>query len=283
MSAIENALSDIVAEQGKTITQLRQQLDNAHDYLDQRAVEPPQTSDNLCKRMVGHLCKLDDEIDTLRQQLAAYKEQLTSKLCSAHQEPDPLHCDVCNRVKWLESANLERITQIDQLQKQLTEARLLNDRMVQADPRKLWIVLAEEMRQERDSVRAQLKSLEQQLAEAQRGVIHEPCAVCYHMIDPQQLRDKICFDCFRAQLKAVEQQLAEAQEKAERCRWAATIADNEKKRANVAEAQLKPLVEALEWYASEESWKGYSVLNSEITRDCGTRAKAALAAHKAKP
>jgi cell division protein FtsB len=52
---------------------------------------------------------------TLRAERDALKARLSSRLCSAHQEPDPLNCPTCDIVGWLESANRERAKTIDEL------------------------------------------------------------------------------------------------------------------------------------------------------------------------
>ena len=51
----------------------------------------------------------------LRAERDAALEQLSSGLCSAHQTPDPLRCDMCNMVKMLTAANMHFASERDGL------------------------------------------------------------------------------------------------------------------------------------------------------------------------
>ncbi len=53
------------------------------------------------------------------QRITELEAALTSGLCSAHQQPDPLNCPTCNKVSWLENANKERMQRIAELGAQL--------------------------------------------------------------------------------------------------------------------------------------------------------------------
>lgn len=61
--------------------------------------------------------------DAIQSAIDSARADESSNLCSAHQTPDPLNCDTCNRVKWLTDANLERMTTIDSLTEQLAQCR----------------------------------------------------------------------------------------------------------------------------------------------------------------
>ena len=54
--------------------------------------------------------------------VAPYREALSTGFCSKHQEPDPLHCDTCNKIKWLFNAAAERLTLMDKMAKLLDDA-----------------------------------------------------------------------------------------------------------------------------------------------------------------
>lgn len=71
------------------------QLDGYHDVIDANWIRR-QIAIALHRAIIRYA-------EPLEKQLAEYRSALSSHLCSAHQLPEPLTCDICNRVKWLEN------------------------------------------------------------------------------------------------------------------------------------------------------------------------------------
>lgn len=63
--------------------------------------------------------QLESENATLRKRVEEYRIAMASNLCSAHAVSEPLTCDVCNLVKWLENANDARMKRVAELESEL--------------------------------------------------------------------------------------------------------------------------------------------------------------------
>jgi hypothetical protein len=85
------------------------------------------TLETVTKGSFDGMQALANDMAVLRAERDALKARLSSGLCSAHMEPDPLNCDMCDKVSWLTSANVDRMAQIDALKAERDSERQIKE------------------------------------------------------------------------------------------------------------------------------------------------------------
>lgn len=100
------------------------------------------------------------------------REELSSGICSAHQTPDPLNCNVCNEVKILRTAAIVRMEMYKILKKELAEVKGERDRLVQhlidhANNLQSHRNLVVSISDQRDTLQSQLASAREALESVQ--------------------------------------------------------------------------------------------------------------------